>query len=99
MKTAQVIEQIAGIIADSVHWDVTFEDAAEINEGTGWSFDGPEDSNRNWLRYSEVRLSDVQLHEAYDLAQSWIDSPTSAASLRRVEQLNRAWQAEFAIYA
>ena len=99
MKTAKVIERVAGIIAGDNNWDVTFEDAAEINEETGWSFDGPEDSNRNWLRYSEVRLSDAQLHEAYDLAQSWLDSPTSAASLRRVEQLNRAWRAEFAIYA
>lgn len=88
MKTAQVIEQVAGIIAGPVAWDVTFEDAQRVNEETGWSFDGPEDNKRNWIRHSEVRLSDAQLREAYDLAQSWIDKPVSATIQRRAEQLN-----------
>lgn len=93
MKTAQVIEQVAGRIVD-LSWidELTFAEATEINAGIGWNFEGPSDTPgpNNYVLHTEVSLTELQLREAYALAQSWLNRPASPIAERRAEQLNRA---------
>lgn len=73
------IEQLAGIYASRVDAGLTPEqveaDLNEVNDGDGFTFDGPEGENRNWIRYRDMHMPDGWIDEAVKMGKEMLAQP------------------------
>lgn len=73
------IEHVAGIILGklqvfgSTGEDYTLADATAQNAGDGWGFETSGGGVNNYLRYTDVHLSEWELAQAYALAGDMLD--------------------------
>ncbi len=72
-RRKQIIEQVAGLIADAV---LTFDEAKEINDKQGWTFevrwhDGDYINETDYTRVEGERLSGADLTAAWDTLTRW----------------------------